>query len=202
MCMSAKILPFTETEKKHQQTSSRTERLVFATHPDKMDSLVLCNIWFHMGLSQTNSLWKTFFLINSNITKVHQALSAMMNRVRPTYSHWKHLSCNLWPISENVWDWLLFTEECLCSSKMENYFITWETWWKVKLPAKKADKTDKTKIWKCSYVWKSHLCIEEYVRMREISHCDVISEMWASKVIFRWKLNCKRQSRICLSLPF
>lgn len=122
-----------------------------------------------------------------------------MNRMRPTYSHQKHLSCNLWSISQNVWDWLLFTEECLCSSKMENYFITWETWWKVKLPAKKADKT---KIWKCSSAWKSHLCIEEYVRMREISHCDVISEMCASKVIFRWKLNCKRQSWISLTLPF
>ena len=57
---------------------------------------------------------------------------------RQAYHCQPHLICNMSPLSQHGWDWLLFTEECLCSTAEEwgehliwceteliNWFLRW-----------------------------------------------------------------------------
>lgn len=117
---------YRDTEKRLQQKSSRTESFVFVAHlEDRTDSLVLCDTWFHRGPTQANAT-EFYYLertINRN-NREHQSSSRpsefcndeASQAAGPAYSSKEHLSCNMWPVSQHGWDWLLFTEECLCSS--------------------------------------------------------------------------------------
>lgn len=119
--VSQKTALYRNTEKRLQQSSSRMKSFVFAAQEGRMDSG-----GFKESLSQANTV-KMYSFSNTQstatpgTTKAHQDLqcSAATSAERggePSLQPQKHLSCNMWPGSQHGWDWLLFTEECLCSS--------------------------------------------------------------------------------------